>query len=252
MPKEKISADRIRFVILHVFVKGYGIIPMDGFLKSFSDKYDRWREKGNFEFSSKVIPVKESLAARQWVLPGEQALEILKNARSFALADCLCRTQYARCRKPREVCLLIDELSDKEVGHDRARRITFAEAAEVLKKADEHGLIHMTLYMPGRKIYALCSCCACCCHDLQLILDYHRHDLMVRSDYVAVTDQERCTGCGKCVERCVFGTRSLCDGTIEFDSGACIGCGLCVSVCPEQATVMNLREQPEAADPDCA
>ena len=45
---------------------------MDKFLKSFSDKYDKWREEGGFEFSSKVIPVKESLVAQQWVLPGEQ------------------------------------------------------------------------------------------------------------------------------------------------------------------------------------
>ena len=58
---------------------------MDEFLKSFSDKYDKWREEGDFEFSSKVIPVKESLVTQQWVLPSEQVLEILKNARSFAL-----------------------------------------------------------------------------------------------------------------------------------------------------------------------
>jgi ferredoxin len=214
---------------------------MDEFLKSFSDKYDKWREEGDFEFSSKVIPVKESLVAQQWVLPSEQALEILKNARSFALADCICRTHYARCNKPREVCLLIDELSDKVVGHNKARRITFDEAAAVLKKADEHGLVHMTLHMPGRKIYALCSCCACCCHDLQLIQDYNRRDLVVRSDYIAVTDQKHCTGCGRCIERCVFGARALCDGVIEFDAKACLGCGLCVSICPEKATGMKER-----------
>jgi ferredoxin len=214
---------------------------MDKFLKSFSDKYDKWREEGDFEFSSKVIPVKESLVAQQWVLPGEQVLEILKNARSFALADCICRTHYSRCSKPRDVCFLIDELSDKVVGHNKARRITLAEASEILKKADEHGLVHMTLHMPDRKIYALCSCCACCCHDLQLILDYNRRDLVVKSDYIAVTNQKRCTGCGRCIERCVFGARALCDGVIEFDAMACLGCGLCVSTCPEKATEMKER-----------
>ena len=99
----------------------------------------------------------------------------------------------------------------------------------------------MTLHMPGRKIYGLCSCCACCCHDLQLILDYNRRDLVVRSDYIAVTDQKRCIGCRRCIERCVFGARALCDGVIEFDARACLGCGLCVTVCPEKATVMKER-----------
>ena len=214
---------------------------MDSFLKSFSDKYGKWREEGDFEFSAKVIPVKESLVAQQWVLPGEQVLEILKNARSFALADCICRTHYARCDRPRDVCFLIDELSDKVVGHNKARRLTLAEASEVLKKADEHGLVHMTLHMPGRKIYALCSCCACCCHDLQLILDHGRRDLVVRSDYVAVSDRERCTNCGKCIERCVFGARSLLGDVMEYNAGDCRGCGLCVSVCPEKATAMKER-----------
>ncbi len=74
-----------------------------------------------------------------------------------------------------------------------------------------------------------------------LILNYNRRDLVARSDYIAVTDQKRCTGCGRCIERCLFGARTLCDDVIEFDAGACLGCGLCVSVCPEKATVMKER-----------
>ena len=216
-------------------------IPMDEFLKTFADKYDEWRKSGQFSYSSKVIPTGESFEAKQWVLPQEQVQKVLQDARSFALTDCICRIHYTRCDKPRDVCLLIDELSDKAVERGKARRVTLAEASEVLKKADEHGLVHMTLYMPGRKIYALCSCCACCCHDLQLLMDYNRHDLIARSDYVAVTDQEHCTGCGRCIERCVFRARSLHDGVVESDAGACLGCGLCVSICPEKATVMKVR-----------
>jgi len=214
---------------------------MDSHLKSFADKYEKWRKEGDFDYSARVIPVRESLVSTPWILPGDQVLGVLRQARSFALADCLCRTHYARCDRPREVCLLIDELSDKVVKHGKARRITLAEAAEVLKKADEYGLVHMTLHMPGRKIYALCSCCSCCCHDLQLILEYGRRDLVARSDYLAVTERERCTGCGRCIDRCVFGARALRDGAMEYDAGACLGCGLCVSVCPEQATAMKER-----------
>jgi Pyruvate/2-oxoacid:ferredoxin oxidoreductase delta subunit len=168
-------------------------------------------------------------------------LEALESARSFALTNCVCRTHYKRCDGPREVCFLIDEISDRAVERNRARRITLAEASEVLKKADEHGLVHLTLYMPGGKIYALCSCCACCCHDLRLLRDFHRTDLVARSDYVAVTDPERCKNCGRCTVRCVFGARVLRDGSMEFYPEACLGCGLCVSACPEKATVMVLR-----------
>ena len=128
---------------------------MDEFLKKFVDKYDEWRKSEQFTYSSKIIPVGISFEAKQWVLPQEQVLKVLQDARSFALTDCICRTHYTRCDKPREVCLLIDEMSDKAVERAKARRITLAEASEVLKKADEHGLVHMTLYMPaGRSMHS--------------------------------------------------------------------------------------------------
>ena len=214
---------------------------MDEFLKSFADRYERWRTGGDFTISSKVIPVQVSIPGRQWVLPGKQLQQILKEARSFALADCTCRTHYHRCHKPREVCFLLDDASDKGVERNKARRISLEEAAGILDKADEHGLVHMTLYQPGGKIYAICSCCPCCCHDLQLLRQYHRGDLVARSDYLAVTDREQCTDCGRCINRCVFGARELRDGIVYYDPGACLGCGLCVSVCPSGATGMRER-----------
>ena len=214
---------------------------MDEFLSGYAEKYARWRGEEDFTHASKVIPVGESLPARQWVLPAEQALRVLGSARSFALADCVCRTHYRRCDAPRDVCLLLDELSDRAVERGRARRITLTEASEVLKKADEHDLVHLTLFLPGRKIYALCSCCACCCHDLQLLRDFHRADLVARSDYVAVTDHENCRNCGRCTVRCVFGARELRDGIMRYNPDACLGCGLCVSACPEKAMAMVIR-----------
>jgi ferredoxin len=214
---------------------------MDDFLSGFAEKYAKWRNEGDFASSSRVIPVQESLHAQQWVLPADQVFQVLESARSFALTDCVCRTYYRRCDSPRDVCFLINEASDRAVERGRARRITLAEASDVLKRADERGLVHLTLFMPDRKIYALCSCCACCCHDLQLLRDYHRADLVARSDYVAVTDPERCIHCGRCTDRCVFGARQLRDGILEYNPDACLGCGLCVSACPEKATVMRIR-----------
>ncbi|HTY14902.1 MAG TPA: 4Fe-4S binding protein [Methanoregulaceae archaeon] len=214
---------------------------MDDHLKEYADKYERWREKGDFTYSSKIIPVQESFAASQWVLPTRQVLQILENAKSFALTDCRCRAHYGRCDKPRDVCFLIDEYSDKAVQKNRARRISLPDAEEVLRKADRHGLVHLTLYMPGHRIYALCSCCSCCCHDLRLLKEFDRRDLVTRSDYIAVTDLERCTECGKCVDRCMFEARKLQNGIFSYDPGACLGCGLCVSVCPAEATEMRRR-----------
>lgn len=217
--------------------------PMDEYLKGYVDKYEDWRKSGSFTHSSRVIPVQKSFTPKQWVLPVEQVLQILEKARSFALTDCICRTHYNRCDKPRDVCLLLDDLADKAVLSGKARWLTITEACERLHGAERSGLVHMALYMPGNKIYALCSCCACCCHDLQLLLRFNRKDLVCRSDYVAETDPDRCNSCTLCIHRCVFGARKIENGVCTYDPDLCLGCGLCVSICPENATIMKKREK---------
>jgi ferredoxin len=215
---------------------------IDTFLEKRLSKYDEWLNKGQISFSSKVIPITESLNAKQWVLPGEQAMEILRNAKSVAVQDCECRSHYKRCDNPLEVCFLLDDVGDKFVSKGEARHVLLTEAAKILRKADESGLVHLSLYMPDHRIYALCSCCSCCCHDLQIIKQFERKDLMVRSDYVAVTDFETCYHCGDCIERCIFGARVYQDEQLDYNPEACVGCGLCVTICPVEATSMVVRE----------
>jgi ferredoxin len=214
----------------------------DPFLKKRLTKYDEWLSKRQISFSSKVVPVSESFNARQWVLPTEQAMEILRQAQSIALQNCECRTHYKKCDKPVEVCLLLDEVGEKFVSKGEARPVSLTEAADVLRKANESGLVHLTLYMPDHQVFALCSCCSCCCHDLQIVKHFNRKDLMVHSEYVAVTDPNICIHCGKCVERCVFGARVFGDEQMEYHAEACLGCGLCVTICPVDATSMRLRK----------
>ena len=213
----------------------------DEFLRERLDRYDRWLQDGGISYSAKVIPVSESIDGEQWVLPTEQAMEILRHARSVAVQDCECRTHYQRCDHPREVCLLLDDIADGLVARGEARPVELTEAADILKGANESGLIHLTLYRPNHRVYALCSCCSCCCHDLQIIEAFGRPELMVRSDYVAATDGDACVECGDCVERCFFGARIWRDGRVAYNPEDCVGCGLCVTVCPVDATTMRLR-----------
>lgn len=206
-------------------------------------RYDTWLREGQLTSTSKVIPVEQSIEARQWVLPGSQALALIRKAGAVALTTCECREHYQRCSGPLDVCLILDDAAEKWVLEGRARYVTLDEAAAALRRADEHGLVHLAIYRPGEEVYAVCSCCSCCCHELQFLRLYGRRDLIARSEYEATTSESDCTDCGACVERCVFGAREMLDGRLVYRSDGCYGCGLCVTVCATGATEMARRTE---------
>ena len=216
----------------------------DAFLDERLARYDQWVREKKIPFSSKVVPVRESLTTQQWVVPTEQVIEFLRNARSFALTNCTCRSHYQRCDNPVGVCFLLNDAADRCVAEGIGRNVSLEEAMDVLRQANERGLVHLTIYNPDQYVYAVCSCCPCCCHDLQFLRVYGRNDLIAHSEYIAQTDREACTHCGDCIERCLFEARVWQDGRMSYNAAACYGCGLCVTVCPAEATVMQRREVP--------
>jgi ferredoxin len=216
---------------------------VDDFLKDRYEDYQEWIDNGTVQHTSKVIPIKESLEHKQWVLPTEQVLEIIRNADTIALTKCDCRSHYGRCSNPVEVCLLLNEYGRAFINKGVSREISFEEATSVLKLANESGLVHLSLYRPDHQLYALCSCCTCCCHDLQLLMEFGKDMLVAHSDYVVETDMDLCTHCGECVERCPFKARVYEDDEVVFNAQKCYGCGLCVTTCPMDAIVMKHREE---------
>jgi hydrogenase-4 component H len=68
-------------------------------------------------------------------------------------------------------------------------------------------------------------------------------------------DDDLCTGCGACYERCSGGATNIKDvgeyRTVTIDSLQCIFCGRCADVCPEKALDLMIAEKSaDASDPD--
>jgi NAD-dependent dihydropyrimidine dehydrogenase PreA subunit len=214
--------------------------------KEYVDKiearYGKLIAEGKMTRSSKVVPINRSLKPKQWVLPSSQALEILKASDAVALASCLCRELAGRCDAPREVCFHLGGFARKTVERNEGRFVSMEEAEEVLRLAERSGLVHLTLFDPERKVFALCSCCECCCHDFHLLKNRGRVDLVAHSEFIAATDLMLCADCGECVPLCHFGARKMAEGRLVYDKETCYGCGLCVPACPVGATVMKPRE----------
>ena len=51
---------------------------------------------------------------------------------------------------------------------------------------------------------------------------------------VPILDAERCTGCGACVDVCMFDAVEF-NAKPSFDETRCEACGACIAMCPEDA-----------------
>ena len=63
-------------------------------------------------------------------------------------------------------------------------------------------------------------------------------------------DEERCSGCGECVEACAEGAIRIVDGKARLVSeNYCDGLGACLGECPEGALTIRERDS-EEFDPE--
>jgi heterodisulfide reductase subunit A-like polyferredoxin len=61
---------------------------------------------------------------------------------------------------------------------------------------------------------------------------------MIKSDFIAKTDLDKCNDCGECESWCYFGGREFTDNKLHFNPINCFGCGICVSKCPSKAITL--------------
>ena len=90
-------------------------------------------------------------------------------------------------------------------GHD----ITYDEAMEILKRAEDNGFVHQVTNIDGEnKIFAICNCNVKICNALRTSQLFNTPN-MSASAYRAHVNKENCVACGQCVEYCPAGALKL-------------------------------------------
>jgi ferredoxin len=175
----------------------------------------------------------------------------------IALANCACREvarsargQHAGSCGPLDTCLYLgDPIASFVVKHQpsKARFITREEAVGVLEAASQRGDVHTMWFKDaaGGRMYAICSCCSCCCVGLRAYQEGFRS--LVGSGFVARVDERTCAACGECQDSCRFGALSPGSASrlrrARIDEASCLGCGVCISRCPQGALSLESCEE---------
>ena len=198
----------------------------------------------------RIIPLDKTVEVpEEFILPSQSVGGIIDKFDEIAVGHCFCRQRRRVLGEPCAIdapvinCFTFGKSARHTVAQGFARMITKEEAREIMKEAEEAGLVHKAFH-PGSKVSrpetSICNCCKDCCDTLHLWRD-GAFPLINSTYYLSIIDQDACSGCGICVERCPTDAIELNDdGAAQRDENACFGCGICARFCPEEA--ISLKE----------
>ena len=155
----------------------------------------------------RVIPIEQAIDGETRRASYEEVSKYLNENDIFTVSDCSCRTARRVMGEgcghlAEDMCIQMGHAAEYYIRTGRGRQITREEAFEIIKRAEENGLMHQIPNLDGSgKTHAICNCCGCSCLALRTASMFKNVD-MVRSNYVSSVNKEKCVACGECVVNC--------------------------------------------------
>lgn len=155
----------------------------------------------------RIIPIEKAIEGETRRASYEEVSYYLNENTVFSVSDCSCRTSREAMGEgcghlKEEMCIQLGDAAEYYIRTKRAREITREEAFEIIKRAEENGLMHQMPNTDGPgKTHAICNCCGCSCLATRNASMFLNND-MVRSNYVSKVDKDKCVACGECAQVC--------------------------------------------------
>ncbi len=155
----------------------------------------------------RVMPVMSAIENNSHVASYDELTTLIEKATAISVGPCSCRRSR---RLMGEGCGHLEDdmciyLNDNAISFSNAgahRLITKEECYEILKRAEDNGLVHEINQTPGfEDATAICNCCGCSCYALR-IAEMFRSKNAIRSNFTAKINKDNCVACGQCVENC--------------------------------------------------
>ena len=258
--------DGVRTFRLHILIAGTGLFEVPFLMREPSldlerlgdlwDKYyfeGRGREMHGSGISIvRALPTVQSF--KENVLPHEDALQAVKNAQMLTLNPCSCRVAHRNCDDPVEICIGLGwavpgglEPGSPVLDHHHAatlagRLASADEVVDALERAEETGLVHISMNVKDDPWF-ICNCCRHACGLLRSVTDLGITHGVAPSSFWMIIDEDMCSGCELCVDRCPVGAVSMReDGVAQVTHEKCLGCGVCEVVCGQGAMSLQKRD----------
>ena len=155
----------------------------------------------------RVMPVMSAIENDSRTASYDEVATLIENATAISVGPCSCR----RARRlmgegcghlEEDMCMYLNENAINYSNTGAHRLVSKEEAYEILRRAEDNGLVHEINQTPGfEDATAICNCCGCSCFALR-IAEMFRSKNAIRSNFVARVDKEKCVACGQCVENC--------------------------------------------------
>jgi len=196
----------------------------------------------------RVIPIEETLEYEQGIASYDNMRELIATiGEPIAVAECICRQAKELMEEPCsktdlvESCFSFRTAAKSYLEKGLARQITKEEALELLRKAEEDGLV----LQPGNSLRPMniCTCCGCCCGILTHQKKIAEPAKFFATNFYAEVDEDTCIGCETCVERCNMDAIEVEDAIAKVDLTRCIGCGVCVPTCTSDAIKLHKKDE---------
>ena len=258
--------DGVRTFRLPIMVAGLGLFEVPFLMRESSvdlehlaDLWDKYYLEGHGrEVHGSGISLVRALptvrSVKESVLAHEDALQAVKNATMLTLNPCACRVAHRRCDDPVEICIGLSwgvpgglEPGSPLLDHHHAATIAgrLASADEVvdaLQRAEELGLVHISMNFKDDPWF-ICNCCRHACGLLRGVTELGITHAVAPSSFWMIIDEDMCSSCELCVERCPVGAISMQeDGVAQVTHEKCLGCGVCEVVCSQGAMSLQKRD----------
>jgi formate hydrogenlyase subunit 6/NADH:ubiquinone oxidoreductase subunit I len=190
-----------------------------------------------------------------FVLDYEKASEVIYTASDIGVGICYCRHKMEHlgkaCAAPMEICMTFNNVASSLIRHNIARQVDAKEGIDLLQTAYDNNLVQFGENV-RENVGFICNCCGCCCEAMLAAKRFGFLNPVTSTNYLPVIEEEKCSGCGKCLDVCPVEAMSLVSANdpiktkrkkARLNEDICLGCGLCVKICSTGGLKLTERSE---------